>query len=200
MKYQARHSSERAAGWLLYDLQAEITDAPCPSSPLVGRWWPLKVPLLWAPRGDDPALEPASADVQTNHHSGHPSGIRVPSSSVWAHSSRHGGHQQQYPRSCWMGARIYYQATLKWVLSFPKKIFSTGIDFYCFKTNISKCDCTVHGSVKFVLSCNPETYHYRVLCEQSWAWLSCDWALNYFMENVPYNTFHLSLHLILTST
>lgn len=42
--------------------------------------------------------------------------------------------------------------------------------FCCFKTNMSKR--TVHRSVRFVLSCNPETCHYRVLCEQSWAWLS----------------------------
>lgn len=169
MKYQATQSSEGAAGPLC-DLHAEMMDAPSLLSfgSLSGS---LKVPVSRASRRDDTVLDHLDL-FTTNGHSGLGSGTHVP--------SNHRQHPHDIlaranaPSSYSTGTRISYQAILRQVLSFPKKIFSTRTDFYCFKTNISKCDCTVHRSVRFVLSCNPETYHYHVLCEQSWAWLACD--------------------------
>lgn len=120
INYQARFSSERAAAWLLFDLQAEMTDA--------ARCY-LYVPALvtqsiLAESIQERRPSPSAAACRraqriaalTDQHPG-------PQQPRWAHGSHHGAtscspmHLAPYRT----GALIHHQAIRRDIRSFPRK-------------------------------------------------------------------------------
>lgn len=121
INYQARFSSERAAEWLLYDLQAEMMDATRRYSYLVACVGLSKCPS-WEHPGEMTKSCSSCLQKCTTVRSTHRPAPRSPAALLSTQQSSR-GHlvQPRAPCSYQMGALIHLQAIGRDILSFPRK-------------------------------------------------------------------------------